>query len=452
VATLLVHFSELFSIGLSLDDKLNRQEAQTKTADQVYAALRTRLDEARRSAQDDGKRAADIEAAAFAVVAWVDEVIARHHDWWSGSTPLQVTLFGTRNAGNEFFSHLEKLDAKQDEAREVYYVALCLGFQGQYYYDIGETGELARMKDLNSRQLPVAPAHLAAVADEKITAQPYSVQDPAGPKIPSKWPEWIAKSAVLVAVFAIAGVLGWQYWHSAPTPVPVPIQADLKREQIEAVLNPYRCHDFEIANKAGIWTVKGHVDGIADRQKVTDEIRKLKGGDKVEIALEELGEPFCQAVEIATPFARRNRGTGSALGVQLPAQMFEGDTVTLSVSLPKTGGCLYVDYLAADGKTVTHLFPNSTDKIACVAATDRPLIVGGPNKNGFTWKVSEPFGREMVLAVVSGSPLFKGLREEIEAPGEYLTALRAALAGASDNDVADYSLVLTAKHAGGAKP
>ena len=132
----------------------------------------------------DGRRARNSFTA--------DEIVARHPTFWEAATSLQVTLFDTTNAGNEFFTHLGSLSPQQDEVREVYYVALCLGFVGQYYYEVGDQGELGKLKELHVRHLPAAAALLQALADEKITAQPYRVADPAGPRMPNRWPERVA--------------------------------------------------------------------------------------------------------------------------------------------------------------------------------------------------------------------------------------------------------------------
>jgi type IV/VI secretion system ImpK/VasF family protein len=68
-------------------------------------------------------------------VAWADGVAlsARWsgHDEWQRET-LQLQLYRTTNAGKEFFEHLERLRPEQGAAREIYFLALALGFQGRY--------------------------------------------------------------------------------------------------------------------------------------------------------------------------------------------------------------------------------------------------------------------------------------------------------------------------------
>lgn len=93
------------------------------------------LDRFARAGAADGVSQAEIEEARFALVAWADEVAlgARWsgHDEWQRET-LQLQLYRTTNAGKEFFEHLERLRPEQGAARQIYFLALALGFQGRY--------------------------------------------------------------------------------------------------------------------------------------------------------------------------------------------------------------------------------------------------------------------------------------------------------------------------------
>ena len=171
MSRLLHHFLPVFSFGLALDEKVTANQA-SEAAAAVTARARELIDRAKSAALADGKRPEQADGAAFAVVAWIDEIMARNPAYLTGSIPLQVTMFNTNNAGNEFFQHLSALKQDQDEVREVYYHAMLCGFVGQYYYENGDTGELGKLKELHGRQLPVAPAPIHTLREEKITPQP----------------------------------------------------------------------------------------------------------------------------------------------------------------------------------------------------------------------------------------------------------------------------------------
>ena len=208
MARLLHHFLPVFTFGLALDEKVAAGQA-SEAAAAVTARARELIDRAKAAAQADGKRPEQADGAAFAVVAWIDEIMARNPAYLTGSIPLQVTMFNTNNAGNEFFQHLSALKQDQDEVREVYYHALLSGFVGQYYYENGDTGELGKLKELHGRQLPIAPAPIHTLREEKITPQPYAVPDPSGPKYPRQWDRLLLRIGALVALLIPLLYLAW---------------------------------------------------------------------------------------------------------------------------------------------------------------------------------------------------------------------------------------------------
>jgi type VI secretion system protein ImpK len=77
----------------------------------------------------------ELDEARFALAVWADEVVLRS-EWpgreqWAADT-LQTRLYRTTRGGNEFFEHLAQLRPEQNDAREVYFLVLALGFEGQY--------------------------------------------------------------------------------------------------------------------------------------------------------------------------------------------------------------------------------------------------------------------------------------------------------------------------------
>ena len=89
-------------------------------------------------ARDAGFSASDIEAATYGLVGFLDESVLRTpgpaRDAWV-SRSLQMELYGTNIAGEEFFIRLERLRKEREtriEALEVYYCCLAFGFMGRY--------------------------------------------------------------------------------------------------------------------------------------------------------------------------------------------------------------------------------------------------------------------------------------------------------------------------------
>src|SRR5688500_5013632 len=79
-----------------------------------------------------------VQVSKFALAAFVDETVLTNNfplkDEWE-KNPLQLEYFGEQLAGDKFFDKLEamlkQIDVTQD-AVEIYYVCMLLGFKGRY--------------------------------------------------------------------------------------------------------------------------------------------------------------------------------------------------------------------------------------------------------------------------------------------------------------------------------
>ena len=253
MARLLHHFIPVFSYGLALDEKVSSGQASELGAS-IVASARALIDRAKTAAQADGKRPEQADGAAFAVAAWIDEIMARNPAYLTGGVPLQVSMFNTNNAGNEFFQHLSALKQDQDEVREVYYHALLCGFVGQYYYENGDSGELGKLKELHGRQLPIAPAAIHTLREEKITPQPYGVADPSGPKYPRQWDRTLLRIGALVALLIPIGYLVYILLAAPKPSILAPVQKELAS---------FPCSDLVVSADEDKGVVK--IDGYVSR-------------------------------------------------------------------------------------------------------------------------------------------------------------------------------------------
>jgi len=169
--------------------------------------IRNRALELKARLEQDGARsginAVDVEMAAFALVAFLDETAIRAggalRDRWF-QRPMQLELYGTNRAGEEFFVRLDGLRRDRQnriEALEVYACCLAFGFLGQY--------GLAGPEKIQSL-LGEVDKDIAAVRGTGRTplAPHASRPDDAGGQITGKFPIWLA-----LAVFVPALVLSW---------------------------------------------------------------------------------------------------------------------------------------------------------------------------------------------------------------------------------------------------
>lgn len=116
---------------------------------------------------------AEVEEARFALVCWADEVILKtswpgHAEWLR--EPLQMRLLHTNKGGDLFFDHLARLRPDQVAAREVYFLALALGFEGQHQ---GAPHERRRLIDEQYGFLRAAARLVESTREEQLTPAAY---------------------------------------------------------------------------------------------------------------------------------------------------------------------------------------------------------------------------------------------------------------------------------------
>ena len=132
-------------------------------------------------AEGFGQKSAHIQAAKFALAAFVDETVLMANfplrDYWE-KMPLQLEYFGEQLAGNTFFERMNKMMEEGDafvDVVEVYYVCLLLGFKGRYniYYEEQLKGVVAQVADYlrrNNRLRTVGISPHWKVTDQPMVA------------------------------------------------------------------------------------------------------------------------------------------------------------------------------------------------------------------------------------------------------------------------------------------
>ena len=419
---LVQHFSAVFSFGLALDEKVTANQA-SEAALAVVARARDLIERAKSAALAAGKRPEQIDNAVFAVVAWIDEIMARNPVWLtSGTPPLQVTMFTTNNAGNEFFTHLSALKQDEDEVREVYYHVMVCGFVGQYYYETGDTGELGKLKEIHGRQLPVAPAPIHTLREEKITPQPYGVADPSGPRLPQQWDKTLLRVGALIALLIPIAYLIYILLAAPKPAIAVPVQQALAR---------FECADLKATadEDSGMVKVSGYVSKADDLPVVKQQIASIEGVKSVEANVQLRIWPHCEVIKILEPYKARNDDSGHNLTVTPTTghsdRFIEGEKVIVKLQQANYDGYLYVDYYTVNGY-VAHIYPNAgePDSGRQLRAMEQFEVGATPTK---TWTVCAPYGQELITVIASPSPLHREALEEIQSAQDYLPKLRRML-------------------------
>ena len=137
-------FQELLTVGERLRSGRQPVSDSESFRRQLLAVLDASMEEGRRC----GYSSEDVELAAFAVVAFLDESILNLRlpifaDW--PKQPLQEQRYGHHIAGEIAFKNVANLMQRPDshevaDVLEVYYLCMLLGFAGRY--SLGGKGEL----------------------------------------------------------------------------------------------------------------------------------------------------------------------------------------------------------------------------------------------------------------------------------------------------------------------
>lgn len=177
------------------------------------------LDRLAKSTEAADLRADELEEARFALVAWLDEVILRS-DWqgrdeWAAE-PLQLRLYRTNRAGNEFYDHLRRLRPEHTRAREIYLLVLSLGFEGQYH---DQQAERRALINLQYETLRAARAVIEVDRERYLTPTAYELEIDLPPRGGGRLVRVLVAIAVVLVVTYAAGWIALQLL-AANVPLP----------------------------------------------------------------------------------------------------------------------------------------------------------------------------------------------------------------------------------------
>jgi type VI secretion system protein ImpK len=112
--------------------------------DSLRSAVEQQLATMTERARSAGVLPEDIVEAQYALVALIDEQLARVQGWpgqaeWR-TRPLQLIRFNENTAGENFYGRLSRLEGQPHRAHvlQIYFLCMAVGFQGRYAVARGE--------------------------------------------------------------------------------------------------------------------------------------------------------------------------------------------------------------------------------------------------------------------------------------------------------------------------
>jgi hypothetical protein len=212
---------------------------------------------------------------------------------------------------------------------------------------------------------------------------------------------------------------------------------DTRSAGIQAAVSSLSCAEVRTElGPDGSLRLSGFVGSAEDQAWLERSLGEVQGVGPIENDLEVHPWPFCEILQVLGPYEQDGRlDVATADGGTVLRQ---GDDLTLELALPEEAEYLYLGYVQRDGR-VGYIATMSVREWARSAGRIR-------FRTGYA--IDEPFGREMLVAIVSARPLFDEARPAYEAPEPYLVTLRERLAEmqASDPDgliVADHLFITT---------
>jgi type VI secretion system protein ImpK len=166
------------------------------------------LDKFERRARNASIDNEKIKLAKFALSAFIDESIissswSRKDEWLS--EPLQLKLFDTFNAGEEFFTNLDMLRQRTGTNRdilEIFYLCLTLGFKGKYQLQSPEN--LRRIiDDLNMELHPEMFKAIESISPQAKAKDEFVASSGKG------IPVWVYPAAAVIIIILLEVVFSF---------------------------------------------------------------------------------------------------------------------------------------------------------------------------------------------------------------------------------------------------
>jgi len=236
-----------------------------------------------------------------------------------------------------------------------------------------------------------------------------------------------------------------------PSPTPVlpslPPPPPLSLASLRAVAASVEC---TLANPQLIDDTTVFVTALAHHGAAEADLRaavtSLTGTTRVGWAITGFDHPpaFCMALDTLRPLRAHDTRPSAALNLALSndaTRLRQNDKIVLRIVMPEFDGHLQLDYLSNDG-TITHLVTDDGISLRVMtrsgwttigpsrrypANTEITLGEPDPKTGAGEWQIDEPYGTDMLIAIVSSEPLFGAPRPTADLTESYLRDLQTNL-------------------------
>lgn len=215
----------------------------------------------------------------------------------------------------------------------------------------------------------------------------------------------------------------------SPEPLPEPPkppapQAVAWKDQLASTAERFSCARIQVrSTDEGHGSVDGWVGSEQDLATLKGVLAQLAGSAEIRSDVQLRPWPQCEAL-MTLDDARTHRSLQLAAAMREGSDYERGSHLVLRVRTPSFPTYLYVAYLQAGGDAVYLYRPSGP--VPSALPPNATVTLGG-DADSRKFKIGPPFGREMVVAIASASPLFGTELSQSMTEREYLSELRKAL-------------------------
>jgi hypothetical protein len=200
----------------------------------------------------------------------------------------------------------------------------------------------------------------------------------------------------------------------APTPAPTPM---LQLTDLPSL----SCGRVTVDQQGGQSVLSGYVASDDDLNKVKSLAANVPNVSLGNVIVAPW--PQCEALQtLDKPLQIADRPT---IDIGPKSELRSGDPLRIQVHSPTQISYLYVSYIQADGSVVHLVQPNGL--VPQPTLPRQTLVFGGGEAGKPKFTIGPPYGREMIIAIASRSPLFDHELPAHQTERDYLSELRRAL-------------------------
>lgn len=208
---------------------------------------------------------------------------------------------------------------------------------------------------------------------------------------------------------------------------PTAPELEAMRAQVGRLLEEFACADMSSSiSDRGFVEVTGFLSTAGDLDRLTRGLEAIPNAQdsRADVAIQEW--PFCAAIKTLREFTNLAPVGGPEIALNKSAGTYRaGEVLKVTVTgSDRYDGYLYVAFMTSQGD-VAHLLPSPLALDNAVRA-GKTLSLGDEGH----FVISEPYGRDMIIAISTPVQLFETVPPQTQSAQEYFDLMRRALSKA----------------------